>query len=159
MSEFAEDFLQGRLARAVEAVQGEALPVAALERSLSRARSIEPRSGREPAGGKKDLWRNRISSLFDQLEDRDLLSAAPLCCVSPADLPTSSVAVDCGAKSVRERRGAAVLAAPAIYAAGGEVWEEALAGLWSDEEELAVGSGGADWIASSTACADWTWSG
>lgn len=158
MSEFADGFLHGRLARAVNSVRDEVLPVAPLERALARARAIEPKPAKEP-GGKKDFWRNRISSLFDQLEDRDYLTAVPLCCVSPADLPTSSQAVACGAASGRDRRGATALLAPATYSAGGEVWEAALTGLWSDEEELAVGAGGADWIATSTACADWTWPG
>lgn len=160
MSEFAaDDALSGRLARAVHAVRDEVLPVVPLERALSRARALEPRAAKEGSGGKKEAWRNRISSLFDQLEDRDFLTAVPLCCVSPAEPPVVSQSVECGSVSRCERRGAAALLAPATFSAGGEVWEEALTGLWSEDEEVAVGAGGADWIATSTACADWTWPG
>ena len=160
MNEFStNNSLSGRLARAVKAACDEALPALPLERALSRARALEPRVSKTAGSGKGELWRNRISSLFDQLEDRDLLTAVPLCCVSPADLPTSTQSVECGPQGARERRGAAAWLAPATFAIAGEIWEEALAGFWSEEEELAVGTGGADWIATSTACADWTWPG
>lgn len=156
----ADEPLRGRLARAVDAIQSEPLPALSLERALSRARAIEPRVAKAAGSGRAELWRNRISSLFDQLEDRDLLTAAPLCCVAPAAAPVSTHSTECAvapASPHSERRRA--LLAPATYAAGGEVWAEALADLWSDDEELAVGAANNDWVATSTACADWTWPG
>lgn len=160
MNEFSADFpLHGRLARAVESARDEAPPALPMERALSRARALEPRESKPSANDKGGLWRNRISSLFDQLEDRDLLTAVPLCCVSPAELPTSTHAVQCASAGARERRASVALLTPASFSVAGDVWEEALTGLWSEEEELAVGTGGADWIATSTACADWTWPG
>jgi hypothetical protein len=151
--------LSGRLARAVEAIQSESLPALPLERALSRARSIEPRVAKSSANGRGELWRNRISSLFDQLEDRDLLTAAALCCVAPAELPVSTHSTECGTAlgAASDRRRA--LLAPATYSAAGEVWAEALADLWSEDEELAVSAADNDWVATSTACADWTWPG
>lgn len=150
--------LRGRLAQAVEAIQSAPLPPLSLERALSRARGIEPRAAKGSGNGRTEWWRNRISSLFDQLEDRDLLTAAALCCVAPAETPVSTHSTECAtalAASQSERRRA--LLTPATYSAAGEVWAEALADLWSEEEELAVGASGNDWVATSTACADWTW--
>jgi hypothetical protein len=152
--------LRGRLARAVSAIQASEPPALALERALSRARAIEPRTPKSAGNGRSDLWRNRLSSLFDQLEDRDLLTAAALCCVAPAELPMSTHSTACAAASAApqsDRR--RELLTPATYSAAGEAWEEALADLWSEEEELAVGAASNDWIATSTACADWTWPG
>lgn len=158
MSDRAEDMpLRGRLAKAVESICDETLPTLPLERALSRARALEPRVPKSQ-NGRSELWRNRISSLFDQLEDRDLLTTAALCCVAPADPPMSTQSTVCPASGAidKDRRGAALLS-PATYSAGGEAWAEALEGLWSEDEELAVGAVGNDWIATSTACADWTW--
>jgi hypothetical protein len=161
MSDIAgENPLLGRLARAVEAIRDEQTPVAPLERALSRARAIEPRSTKATANGRTELWRNRISSLFDQLEDRDLLTAAAVCCVAPADPPVSTestVRSDTAVPGNRQR-GHQVLE-PTTCLAGEQAWTEALDGLWEEEEPLAVGAQGADWVATSTACADWTWSG
>lgn len=152
--------LRGRLARAVEAIQDAPLPALPLERALSRARAIEPRLTKSANSGRGELWRNRLSSLFDQLEDRDLLTAAALCCVAPAELPVSTHSTESNtmhAAPHSERRRS--LLSPATYSAAGEVWEEALADLWSEDAEAVVGAASNDWVATSTACADWTWPG
>ncbi len=160
MSESGEDCpLLGRLARAVSAVREEELPVIPLERALSRARAIEPRSVKTGAG-RAETWRNRISSLFDQLEDRDLLSAAAVCCVAPAEAPISTASTARPATNVdvqSRRKRAAELFTPTTCVAGEDVWAEALTDLWCDEEELTLSAPAADWVATSTACADWTW--
>lgn len=153
-----EEPLRGRLARAVEAIHDALLPALPLERALSRARAIEPRVAKSANSGRGELWRNRLSSLFDQLEDRDLLTAAALCCVAPAEVPvathsTESNATHAAPQSERRRS----LLSPATYSAAGEVWEEALADLWSEDAESVVGAASNDWVATSTACADWTW--
>ena len=162
MSAFeGEEPLSGRLSRAVAAVREEDVPVLPLERALSRARALEPKAPKSASNGRGETWRNRISSLFDQLEDRDLLCAAAVCCVAPPEPPVTTASTErhlVSSATPSRRKRQVEVPEPLSCLAAEVVLTEALAGFWGEEkEEFEVATPAGNWIATSTACVDFAW--